>query len=81
MMTDVAQETPQQRFDRVYISSMEIIESLSISRSAISQARKRGLLPEPITSHNGSMLLWERDKVQPALDAWGIMLKVRRHNA
>lgn len=81
-MTQVAeliQETSQQKFDRIYISSVEIIEKLSITRSAISQARKRGLLPEAITSHGGSMLLWEREQIQHALEAWALMLKVRRH--
>ncbi len=71
-------ETPQQRFDRLYISSAEILSELSITRTSISQARKRGLLPDAIVSHNGSMLLWERDKLRPNLEAWKLMLKVRR---
>lgn len=72
-------ETAQVRFDRRYISSTEILTSLQVSRTAISQARKRGLLPDAIVSHNGSMILWERDKLKPNLEAWALILKVRRN--
>ncbi len=79
-MSDVKdEETPQQRFDRMYISSLEIITNLDVTRSTISQARRRGMLPDAIVSHGGSMVLWERDRIKPNLDAWALTLRVRRH--
>ena len=79
MLTEQS-ETAQERFDKVYISSVEILTELKVSRTAISQARKRGLLPDAIVSHNGVMVLWEREKLRPNLEAWKLMLTVRRQN-
>jgi hypothetical protein len=73
-------ETAQQRFDRLYISSVEIMEQLGVSRTTISQARKRNLLPNAIVSHGGSMVLWEREALRPNLEAWKLMLSVRRQH-
>jgi hypothetical protein len=78
---DVKEETAQQRFDRTYISSYEILSELNVSRTAISQARKRGLLPNAIVSHNGVMVLWEREKIKVNLEAWKLMLRTRRQSA
>lgn len=75
------EETAQEKFDRLYISSVEILNELKISRAAVCQARRRGMLPDAITSHGGSMVLWERDTIRPYLDAWKLILNVRRsHN-
>lgn len=79
-MTTTDNETPQQRFDRLYVSSLELLTNLNVSRSAISNARKRGLLPGAIVSHNGTMILWERESIKPNIDAWALMLGVRRNN-
>lgn len=75
------EDSAQARFDKTYISSVEILEELHVSRAAVCQARKRGLLPDAVVSHGGSMVLWERDKLRPNLDAWKLMLDVRRTNA
>lgn len=73
-----AQETPQQRFARLYITSAEICRALGVSRPAVMDAAKRGLLPAPIVISSTSPHVWERDTVAPALDAWRIMLGARR---
>lgn len=75
-----AGETPQARFDRLYISSSEICQNLGVTRPSILQARRRNLLPEPITIH-GCIYIWERATVQPYVDAWRIVLTARRSNA
>jgi hypothetical protein len=71
----------QEKFDHTYISSVEIMELLNVSRTAISQARQRGMLPAPILSHNGSMVLWERHTLIPVLQVWKLMLDIRRKQA
>lgn len=67
----------QEEFDRKYISSSEICKTLQISRPTLMSARKRGLLPDPIAIGN-QIYLWERERVKENLDAWAIILKVRR---
>lgn len=74
----MSSETPQERFDRIYISSVEIMSTLKVSRTAISQARKRGLLPNAIISHAGTMVLWERETIMPNVEAWGRIINIRR---
>jgi hypothetical protein len=78
-MSDI--ETAQQRFDRLYITSTEICIDLGVARPSIMQARKRGLLPDPIFVNDGTICIWERDAVKPKLDAWRLMLDVRRSNS
>lgn len=70
--------TPQEEFDAIYITSSEICEYLSISRSTIVQGKGRGLLPEPITINGAQIQLWKREQVMPHLDAWKLMLQARR---
>lgn len=71
--------TPQERFDQLYITSTEITKELKVDRSAVHNARKRNLLPEPIVIPGARISIWERDKVQEHLDAWKIALASRRH--
>ena len=68
----------QERFDNIYISSREIVERLEVSRPTISQARKRGLLPDPVVINDTLIYLWERSSVEPYLVSWEMMLRVRR---
>lgn len=75
---DVQQETPQQRFSRLYITSAEICRELGVSRPAVMDAAKRGLLPEPIVISPNSPHVWERAVAAPSLAAWRIMLNARR---
>ena len=70
--------TPQEEFDATYITSAEIRRYLNVSRSTIVQGKERGLLPEPILVQDGQVQLWKREQVQPFLDAWRLMLQVRR---
>ncbi len=78
--TDAPVQSAQERFDELYISSSEIARELGIARTTLMQARKRGLLPDPIIVNDGQVYLYEREKVRPNIDAWKIMLQVRKHN-
>jgi hypothetical protein len=70
-------DTAQTRFDQKYITSREILRRLKITRPSISQARRRNLLPDAIEV-SGTLLIWERDKVEPYLKAWETILTARR---
>lgn len=72
----------QQTFDETYISASEICRTLSVTRGAVTSAQRRGLLPEPIKLEQGGayLCLWLRAEVQPALDAWKLMLTARKRN-
>jgi len=41
-------------------------------------ARRRGLLPDPIIVNGAQIFIWKRDVVRPHIDAWKLMLTVRR---
>lgn len=73
-------QTAQQRFDACYISTGEICRRLNVSRSTVLQARRRGLLPEPVAVDGTSVFVWERVTVEPYLSAWALVLNVRRAN-
>lgn len=77
---DQADKTPQQVFDETYISASEICRTLDVTRCSVTNAQKRGLLPEPIKLEQGGayVCLWLRGQVQPALDAWALMLAARK---
>jgi hypothetical protein len=63
MMAEV-QKTAQQEFDEIYITSSEIGQELGVCRA---------------TLVNGAQIfIWKRDVVRPYLDAWKLMLTVRR---
>lgn len=74
-----AEETPQQRFDRLYVTSSELCKELHVTRPSIMHARRKGLLPEPILA--GPAYVWERAHVQPYVDAWKLILTTRRTHA
>lgn len=65
-----ADKTAQQRFDETYISSSEICATLGVSRTTINYARKKRMLPEPITISPIQVCLWERKTVEAFVTAW-----------
>jgi len=67
----------QHEFNERYITSSEIMEKLDVTRTTILSARRTGKLPDPIDIQ-GKIFIWERDKVTPYLDAWKVVLDVRR---
>lgn len=69
--------TGQEEFDTIYITSSEICKALRVTRAAVVNARKRGLLPDPIVV-NDQILIWKRNRVKPYLEAWDISLQSRR---
>lgn len=71
-------KTAQERFDEMFITGSEIQSRLSVNRSTILNARRRGLLPDPIVVRGTRAFIWEREKVTPYLDAWQIALSSRR---
>lgn len=76
-MAEVIQ-TAQERFDTKYITSTEIASELQVSRTALVNARHRGLLPAPIAVNGSNIYIWEREEVRPYVDAWKLILNVRR---
>lgn len=62
--------TPQDEFNDRYITSVEICDTLGVSRSAIVRAKERGKLPPPIFVNGAQIQLWLREDVKPYLDAW-----------
>jgi predicted DNA-binding transcriptional regulator AlpA len=75
---DLEKESAQMRFDKNYITSAEIMQRLDISRSAILYARKTGKLPGAIEVQPGVLYIWEREKVEPYIGAWKMLLDARR---
>ena len=80
MVTWVHAMTPQERFDATYITSTEIQHDMNVSRSTLLNARKRGLLPDPIVVNDGQLFMWERSSIADNLAAWKLILGVRRAN-
>lgn len=71
-------DTSQWRFDGKYVTSSEICKRLGVSRAAMTAARRRGMLPDPVSLNGTQIYLWEREVVQPYLEAWELTLKARR---
>lgn len=67
----------QVEFDKQYITSSEIMQTLNVTRTTILAARRTGKLPDPIDIQ-GKIFIWERNKIQTYLDAWKTVLNVRR---
>lgn len=70
--------TAQENFDKIYISSSEIAKIVSVSRVAVSNATARGLLPDPVSINNGTITIFEREKVMPYVEAWSKILNAKR---
>lgn len=73
----MSSQTPQERFNALYISSSEIERLLGVSRTAVLYARKHNILPEPIRIPGRNGFLWERDSVAPHLHAWRRSLEAK----
>lgn len=71
----------QQRFNETYITATEIGQEAGVSRTAVLHARRRGLLPGAIAVNGDQLYIWERASVRPFLDAWKVILRVRRSAA
>lgn len=79
-VVEVQIDTAQQRFDEKYITSAEICKVLDVGRTSVLQAKKRGLLPDPV--YVGDVVcIWERAAVTPYLKAWRTVLGARRATA
>ena len=71
----------QKEFDKKYITSSEICSTLDVYRTTLLQARRSGRLPDGIVVGDGQLYLWEREVVTPYLNAWKLLLDVRRGKA
>lgn len=71
-------QSAQERFDERYICSSEIARCMQVSRTTVHQACKRGLLPDAVLVSDSLTRIWERATVRPYLDAWRVVLAVRR---
>lgn len=71
----------QEEFDRTYISSIEVLAELKISRCSLVRAHKRGELPQGIKvlRPDGAphVILWKRDEARPLIEAWKVRLNKR----
>ena len=67
----------QRLFNETYITATEISREVSVSRVSVLRARQRGFLPDAITVGEQHVCIWERAKVQPAIDAWKLILACR----
>lgn len=76
--TEHAVSAQQKAFDEKYITSSEIQKELKIERSTLLNARRRGMLPNPVIVQGVGAFIWERKELQPYLDAWRLSLSVRR---
>lgn len=70
--------SPQEEFDKAYITGSEICTTLGICRTSLLQARRSGRLPGAIEVADGQMYVWDRVTVTPYLNAWKVILDVRR---
>lgn len=68
----------QVEFDQRYITASEIMKDLGITRNSLAYARANRKLPPAIVLNEGTLFVWERQTVQPYLDAWKLSLNVRR---
>lgn len=68
----------QLHFEQTYITAAQIMRDLGISRSALLYARRRGTLPNPIVLNDGRIFIWEREHIQETLNAWKVMLDIRK---
>lgn len=70
--------TPQEKFDKTYITSKEIQKRLNVNGSTVTRARRKGLLPSPIVVNGWNGYVWERELIKGNLDAWEITLSASR---
>lgn len=59
----------QEDFDKEFMTSSEIARRLSVTRSAVIQARQRGKLPDPIFIEN-HLVVWRRQTIEPYVAQW-----------
>jgi hypothetical protein len=73
--------TPQEEFDSRYVTSTEVCVDLGVTRASVLNRRRTGNLPDAIEvrTRDGSihLLLWERDRIGPHLEAWRRQLRRR----
>lgn len=66
--------TDQEEFDKLYITSSEIRDSLGVSRTGMFHAIERGDLPDPIViqRQDGAayLFLWKRAEAEPLIERW-----------
>jgi hypothetical protein len=66
----------QEEFNRSYITSSEIARRVRVTRSAVIQARQKGILPDPIFVEN-HIVLWKKEDVEPHIVLWEAKRKER----
>lgn len=81
LVRGVVHMTDQEEFDRIYISSLEILAELKINRCTLAQAHKRGELGPGIKvlRPDGAphVIFWKREQVVPVIGAWKLRLNKR----
>jgi len=70
----------QAEFDQKYVSSYEIRSRLKIPTCTLAAAQRRNLLPKPIRV-GMNLHLWEREEIEPFIEAWDRALTTRRNTA
>jgi hypothetical protein len=71
----------QARFDAMYITSTALMQEVGVSRTGMLYARQRGWLPNAIVVNDGQLYIWEREPLQPYIEAWKLIIGTRRKHA
>lgn len=75
----LAHTTAQLEFDKKYITANQLMNDVNVSRAGLQYARRSGKIPSPaIVVNEGRLLIWEREIVQPYIDAWKAKLIAQR---
>jgi len=77
----MASTITQEAFDKKYITPNEIEQRLSVARSTILYARKKGTLPNAIYITGANIYIWERELLEPHLVKWAEQLTERRRKS
>lgn len=70
--------TPTEVFKSRYITSIEVRERLSVTRTAVHHRRSTGALPGAIELEGIALTIWERDFIEPYIRDWEVALNYKR---
>lgn len=74
----MSNKTKQQQFNEKYITSREIAARLGVSRTAMLNARVKGMLPGSIFIEGANIYLWDRVEIEIHLISWQAKINGRR---
>jgi predicted DNA-binding transcriptional regulator AlpA len=72
------QNQAQSDFLEKYVTAAEIRQLLGVTKATITRAKATKRLPAPITLPGSKLAVWERVSIMPYIQAWKVVLDVRR---